>query len=77
MARRLDDPRALLVALHGRHWAALAPDRSDLRLANAAQMLDVAAVVGDEEMAFLAHHARCTASWSSATSSAWTRSSRP
>ena len=58
MARRLDDPRALLVALHGRHWAALAPDRSDLRMANATEMLDVAAVVGDEEMAFLAHHAR-------------------
>jgi tetratricopeptide (TPR) repeat protein/energy-coupling factor transporter ATP-binding protein EcfA2 len=58
MARRLDDPTVLLVALHGRHWAVLAPDRSALRLANATEMLDVAAVVGDEEMAFLAHHAR-------------------
>ena len=58
MARRLGDPEALLVALHGRHWAAMAPDRIDLRLANAAEMLEVAATVGDEEMAFLARHAR-------------------
>ena len=58
MARRLGDPKVLLVALHGRHWAALAPDRSELRLANAAEMLEVAAVAGDDEMAFLAHHAR-------------------
>jgi tetratricopeptide (TPR) repeat protein len=58
MARRLGDPRALLVALHGRHWATLSPDHIDLRLANAAEMLDVAAAVGDEEMAFLARHVR-------------------
>jgi eukaryotic-like serine/threonine-protein kinase len=58
MARRLGDPEVLLVALHGRHWAALAPDRSELRLANAIEMLEVAAVVGDDEMAFLARHAR-------------------
>jgi hypothetical protein len=58
MAQRLGDPQALLVALYGRHWAAMAPDHIDLRLANAAEMLEVAATVGDEEMAFLARHAR-------------------
>jgi hypothetical protein len=58
MARRLGDPEALLVALHGRHWAAMGPDRVDVRVANAGEMLDLAATVGDQEMAFLAHHAR-------------------
>jgi tetratricopeptide (TPR) repeat protein len=58
MAQRLGDPEALLVALHSRHWAAMAPDHINLRLTNAAEMLDVAAKVGDEEMAFLARHAR-------------------
>jgi tetratricopeptide (TPR) repeat protein len=56
MARRLDDPQALLVALHARHWAMLAPDLLGARLANAAELLDVAATVGDQEMTFLAHH---------------------
>jgi eukaryotic-like serine/threonine-protein kinase len=58
MARRVGDPQALLVALHGRHWAMLAPDRPELRLANAAEMLELAVMVGDEETAFLAHQAR-------------------
>jgi tetratricopeptide (TPR) repeat protein len=58
MARRLGDPQALLVALHARHWATLAPDLHSVRLANAAEMLDVAMRVGDEEAAFLARHAR-------------------
>jgi tetratricopeptide (TPR) repeat protein len=58
MARRLGDPQALLVALHGRHWATLSPDYIDVRLANAAEMLHVAATVGDAEMAFLARQAR-------------------
>jgi hypothetical protein len=58
MARRLDDPQALLAALHARHWAMLAPDLLGARLANAAELLDVVATVGDEETAFLAHHAR-------------------
>jgi tetratricopeptide (TPR) repeat protein len=46
------------VALHGRHWATLSPDHVDVRLANAAEMLDIAATVDDEEMAFLVRHAR-------------------
>jgi eukaryotic-like serine/threonine-protein kinase len=58
MAGRLGDPQALLVALYARHWATLAPDLLGARLANAAQMLDVAVTVGDEEAAFLARHAR-------------------
>ena len=58
MAGRLGDPQALLVALYARHWATLAPDLLGVRLANAAQMLDVAMTVGDEEAAFLARHAR-------------------
>jgi eukaryotic-like serine/threonine-protein kinase len=58
MARRVGDQQALLVALHGRHWALLAPERPDLRLANAAEMLQLAVLLGDEETAFLAHQAR-------------------
>jgi hypothetical protein len=58
MAGRLGDPQALLVALYARHWATLAPDLLGVRLANAAEMLDVAMTVGDEEAAFLARHAR-------------------
>jgi eukaryotic-like serine/threonine-protein kinase len=58
MARRVGDPQALLVALHGRHWAMLAPQRPDLRLANAAEMLQLAVMFGDEETAFLARQAR-------------------
>jgi hypothetical protein len=58
MARRLDDPQALLVALHARYWATLAPQLLGLRLANAAELFDVAATVGDQEMTFLAHHIR-------------------
>ena len=58
MARRVGDPQPLLVALHGRHWALLAPERPDLRLANAAEMLRLAVLLGDEETAFLARQAR-------------------
>jgi tetratricopeptide (TPR) repeat protein len=58
MARRLHDPQALLVALHARHWATLAPPLLGLRLANAAELQDIAATVGDQEMTFLAHHIR-------------------
>ena len=58
MARRLNDPQALLVALHARYWATLAPDLLGARLANAAELQDIAATVGDQEMTFLAHHIR-------------------
>jgi eukaryotic-like serine/threonine-protein kinase len=58
MARRLHDQEALLVALHGRHWVRFEPDRVDARLANADEMLRVATDRGDDEMAFMARHAR-------------------
>ncbi len=58
MALRLGDPEALVEALHGRHWATLAPDSAHDRLANAQQMLLVATGAGEEEPAFLARHAR-------------------
>jgi tetratricopeptide (TPR) repeat protein len=58
MALRLGDPEALVEALHGRHWATLAPDSIDERLANAQEMLLVATGAAREEAAFLARHAR-------------------
>ena len=58
MALRLGDPQALVEALHGRHWATLAPDSVHERLANAQQMLVASAGAGNEEAAFLARHAR-------------------
>lgn len=58
MALRLGDPQALADALHGRHWATLAPDSWHDRLSNAQQMLVAATGAGDEEAAFLARHAR-------------------
>jgi tetratricopeptide (TPR) repeat protein len=58
MALRLGDPGALVQALHGRHWATLAPETVQERLTNAQQMLLTATGAGDEEAAFLARHAR-------------------
>ncbi len=58
MARRLGDPEALVEALLGRHWASLAPDLVEARLANAGEMLSVATAMGDLEMALLARHCR-------------------
>jgi tetratricopeptide (TPR) repeat protein len=58
MAARLNDPEALAVALHGRHWATLAPDSVLDRLANAKQMLRTAKAAGDDEAAFFARQAR-------------------
>lgn len=58
MALRLGDSQALVEALHGRHWATLAPDSVHERLSNAQQMLVAATGAGNEEAAFLARHAR-------------------
>ncbi|HUP68444.1 MAG TPA: AAA family ATPase [Acidimicrobiales bacterium] len=58
MARRLEDPGSLLVALYSRHWAACGPDTLDERLANATEMVRLAGEVGDREMAILGHHVR-------------------
>lgn len=58
MALRVGDSQALAEALHGRHWATLAPDSWHDRLSNAQQMLVAATGAGNEEAAFLARHAR-------------------
>jgi len=58
MARSLDDPGSLLVALYSRHWAACGPDTLNERLANATEMVRLAGELGDREMALLGHHVR-------------------
>jgi hypothetical protein len=58
MARRLDDPEALITALHSRHWALGAPEMAGERLDNADEMLAAALELGDQELAFLAHNSR-------------------
>jgi DNA-binding SARP family transcriptional activator len=58
MARRLDDPRSLLVALYSAYWAACGPDTLDERLANADEMIRLATEMRDLEMTFLGHHVR-------------------
>ena len=60
MARRLDDPASLLVALYSRHWAACGPETLDERLANATEMVQLAREVGDTERTFLGHNVRVT-----------------
>ncbi|MDQ4064484.1 MAG: AAA family ATPase [Actinomycetota bacterium] len=61
LARRLEDPEALLIALYSRHWSMLGPDGLDERLAAADEILELAREVGDREMAFRAHHFRISA----------------
>jgi hypothetical protein len=58
MARRLEDSEALVTALHARHWALGAPEMVHERVANTEEMLAVAAQLGNQELAFLAHNAR-------------------
>jgi tetratricopeptide (TPR) repeat protein len=58
MARRLGDSEALVTALHARHWALGAPEMIAERLENTEEMLAVAAELGDQELAFLAHNSR-------------------
>jgi tetratricopeptide (TPR) repeat protein len=58
MSRRLRDSEALVTALHARHWALGAPEMMEERLENTEEMLAVAAELGDEELAFLAHNSR-------------------
>jgi hypothetical protein len=58
MSRRLGDSEALVTALHARHWALGAPEMIHERLENTEEMLAVAAELGDEELAFLAHNSR-------------------
>ena len=58
MSRRLGDSEALVTALHARHWALGAPEMLHERLEKTEEMLAVAAELGNEELAFLAHNSR-------------------
>jgi eukaryotic-like serine/threonine-protein kinase len=58
MSRRLGDSEALVTALHARHWALGAPEMVHERLEKTEEMLAVAAELGNQELAFLAHNAR-------------------
>ncbi len=58
VARRLDDPATLVVALGSRAWALLGPDHVSERLAIATELVDLAAATGDGNSAFLAHEMR-------------------
>jgi hypothetical protein len=58
MSRRLGDAEALAISLHARHSALGAPEMIDDRLANADEMLALAAELADPELAFLARNAR-------------------
>ena len=58
MSRRLGDSGALITALHARHWALGAPEMVHERLEGTKEMLAVAAELGSEEAAFLAHNSR-------------------
>ena len=58
MSRRLGDSEALVTALHARHWALGAPELAHERLEKTEEMLAVAAELGNEELAFLAHNSR-------------------
>jgi tetratricopeptide (TPR) repeat protein len=58
LARRLDDPEALVTALHSRHWALAAPELVLGRLAHTDEMLRAAEEAANREMEFLAHNAR-------------------
>src|SRR5262249_43188425 len=47
VARRLNDPRALATALHARHYALLAPDTLDQRMAVTLEIGHLAEATGD------------------------------
>lgn len=61
IARRLDDPAVLLVALYSREKSIEGPDAIDERLAAAGEMLAIATDIGDRPMQFFAHHFRLAA----------------
>lgn len=62
LARRLEDPATLVVALHARAWALLGPDHVSERLAIATELVRLAAERRDGNTAFLAHEMRFDAS---------------
>ncbi len=58
VARRIDDPRALVTAFHARHWTLTVPELVLERLEHTEEMLAAAEQIADREMEFLAHNAR-------------------
>jgi predicted ATPase len=58
MARRLDDPTALAVALYSTHAAVWDADNSEERLIMASEMVQLAERAGDRHLAFQAHYWR-------------------
>ncbi len=58
VARRLDDPEALVTALHSRYWALTTPELVQERLAHTEEMVRVARETANIETEFLAHNAR-------------------
>ena len=58
VARRIDDPRALVTAFHARHWTLTVPELVLERLEHTEEMLSAAEQIADREMEFLAHNAR-------------------
>jgi AAA ATPase domain len=58
VARRLDDLRAIVTALHARHWSLTAPELVFERLEQTEEMLEASLQIGDRELRFLAHNAR-------------------
>jgi tetratricopeptide (TPR) repeat protein len=61
MADRIGDPESRLFALYSRLWALLGPDTVEERLDGSAEVLRLAAEVGDAEMEFRGHWTRITA----------------
>ena len=58
VARRIDDPKALVTAFHARHWTLTVPELVLERLEHTEEMLAAAEQIADREMEFLAHNAR-------------------
>ena len=56
MAERLEDPRAVLIALEGRHFALTSPENLDERLATARRIIELAAEQGDVERDLLGRY---------------------
>ena len=58
MARRLDEPAAVLLALYSSTWAMHGPDGGRERARTADELVALAHRLGDDDMAFRAHHLR-------------------
>jgi DNA-binding SARP family transcriptional activator len=58
IARRVDDPRTLAEVLVSRHWALNGPDDVELRLRSSAEVEQIAAELGDPELALEAGKCR-------------------